>query len=80
MAAEFKDKGNKFYSQGDYISAIEMYTKAIELNAKDHTYFSNRSAAHFALGNFEQSIDDAKQCIEIAPNWVKVSNLISLCG
>ena len=73
MAAEAKAQGNKYYSQGDYINAIEMYSKAIKLNSSDHTYFSNRSAAHFALGNFEVSIEDARKCIEISPKWVKVS-------
>jgi stress-induced-phosphoprotein 1 len=70
-ALEHKQQGNKYYSQGDYINAIECYTKAIEANNKDHTFFSNRAAAHFALGNYEISIDDARQCIAIAPNWVK---------
>jgi len=71
MALEHKQQGNKYYSQGDYINAIECYTKAIALKNDDHTFFSNRAAAHFALGNFEQSIEDARQCMIIAPNWVK---------
>jgi len=48
-----------------------LYTKAIEANPNDHTYYSNRSAAHFSLNNFEQSIDYAKKCIELSPKWVK---------
>jgi len=69
--AQHKQDGNKFYSQGDYINAIECYNKAIALKDDDHTFFSNRAAAHFALGNFEQSIKDARQCMVIAPKWVK---------
>tara|TARA_R110002050_G_scaffold48637_1_gene113108 strand:+ start:1218 stop:1562 length:345 start_codon:yes stop_codon:yes gene_type:complete len=71
-AADFKAKGNAFYSQGDYIQAIENYSKAIELNDKEHTFFSNRSAAYFALNEFEKSVEDARQCVIIAPKWIKV--------
>eukprot|EP00211_Chloroparvula_japonica_P014633 CAMPEP_0119133070 /NCGR_PEP_ID=MMETSP1310-20130426/12927_1 /TAXON_ID=464262 /ORGANISM="Genus nov. species nov., Strain RCC2339" /LENGTH=258 /DNA_ID=CAMNT_0007123745 /DNA_START=80 /DNA_END=856 /DNA_ORIENTATION=- len=69
--AELKAKGNKCYAAGDYLQAIEWYTKAIDANPNEHTFYSNRSAAYFALNKFEESVDDARQCVRIAPKWIK---------
>ena len=51
MAAEFKAQGNKFQTEGKFDEAIEAYSKAIELDGSDHTFWSNRSAAYLAKGD-----------------------------
>ena len=43
QATAFKNDGNKAFLSHDWPKAIEMYTKAIELNDKEPTYFSNRA-------------------------------------
>jgi len=69
--ADFKAAGNKALGAKNYIEAIEAYSKAIELNDKDHTFFSNRSQAHFYNGGYMEAVEDAESCIALKPDWAK---------
>jgi len=69
-AEDFKQQGNTFFSQGNYVEAIKFYTKAIE-QQKNHIYYSNRAACHTALGEYQKAIEDADQCISLDPKWAK---------
>jgi serine/threonine-protein phosphatase 5 len=42
-SVELKNKGNKAFAAHDWPTAIDFYTKAIELNPNDATYYSNRA-------------------------------------
>jgi serine/threonine-protein phosphatase 5 len=42
-AAAFKDEGNKAFKAHDWVAAVDFYSKAIELNDKEPTYYSNRA-------------------------------------
>lgn len=42
-AVDLKNKGNKAFAAGDWPSAIDFYTKAIELNDKEPTFYTNRA-------------------------------------
>jgi len=70
QADEFKAKGNALMGQKMYDSAIENYTKAIELNP-DPVYYSNRAAAWGGLGQHEKAVEDAESSISIDPNFAK---------
>lgn len=43
QAVAFKNDGNKAFQAHDWPKAIEFYTKAIQLNDQEPTYFSNRA-------------------------------------
>lgn len=43
QAVAFKNEGNKAFAGHDWVAAIDLYTKAIELNSKEPTYYSNRA-------------------------------------
>jgi serine/threonine-protein phosphatase 5 len=43
QAQAFKNDGNKAFAAHDWVKAIDCYTKAIELNNKEPTYYSNRA-------------------------------------
>jgi serine/threonine-protein phosphatase 5 len=43
QAVAFKNDGNKAFAAHDWVTAIDCYTKAIELNDKEPTYYSNRA-------------------------------------
>jgi serine/threonine-protein phosphatase 5 len=43
QAVAFKNDGNKAYAAHDWNKAIELYTKAIELNDQDPVFWSNRA-------------------------------------
>lgn len=49
MGLKCKEEGNKFMSKKEYLKAIEKYAKAIEFDAKNPIYYSNRCAAYTKL-------------------------------
>ena len=44
-ANSLKDEGNKAFAAHDWGKAVELYTKAIELNDKEPTFYTNRAQA-----------------------------------
>ena len=63
-ANALKDAGNKAFSAKNYDKAIELFTKAIDLDSKNHILYSNRSAAHAGKKNWQAALEDAEQvCI-----------------
>eukprot|EP00640_Fibrocapsa_japonica_P000732 CAMPEP_0113937774 /NCGR_PEP_ID=MMETSP1339-20121228/4320_1 /TAXON_ID=94617 /ORGANISM="Fibrocapsa japonica" /LENGTH=572 /DNA_ID=CAMNT_0000940673 /DNA_START=71 /DNA_END=1789 /DNA_ORIENTATION=+ /assembly_acc=CAM_ASM_000762 len=70
-AEEFKAKGNEALKSKNYDEAIEMYTKAIDLDSSNHVFFSNRSAAHLSKGDASEALKDAESCIKLKPDWPK---------
>ncbi|KAL1399264.1 hypothetical protein pipiens_008351 [Culex pipiens pipiens] len=49
-----KAKGDSFFQQQNYLAAISAYTAGIRLTDKYYPLFLNRSAAHFALENYQR--------------------------
>lgn len=49
QATAFKNDGNKAFAAHDWLKAIDLYTKAIELNGKEPTYFTNRAQVCLTL-------------------------------
>ncbi|KAI8892660.1 hypothetical protein BC833DRAFT_638652 [Globomyces pollinis-pini] len=70
-AAQFKALGNKAFSAGDYQTAINYFTQAIENDPINHVLYSNRSACYASLKNFTEAVKDAEKTIEIKPDWAK---------
>jgi serine/threonine-protein phosphatase 5 len=54
QAVTFKNEGNKAFAAHDWPTAIEQYTKAIELNDKEPTYFSNRAQVWTSLHTLDR--------------------------
>jgi stress-induced-phosphoprotein 1 len=42
-------------------------------------YYSNRSAAHAALEQWEEAAKDARKAVQLRPNWAKVGRQLTLC-
>ncbi len=70
-AEEYKENGNFHYKKGEFKEAISMYTKAIELNKHNPVYHSNRAKANFQIMNFQNSLKDAQNAINIDDNNIK---------
>ena len=68
---KFKSLGNAEFKQKNFVKAAELYTKAIELDPTNHVFYSNRSGCYTSLRKFEDSLKDAKKCIELKPDWHK---------
>jgi stress-induced-phosphoprotein 1 len=69
-----KEKGNEFLKTKDFDSAISWYTLAIAKDGTQHVFYSNRSAAYSAKGDFQHAVNDGNLCIQLKPDWVKGYN------
>ncbi|KAJ1833032.1 Small glutamine-rich tetratricopeptide repeat-containing protein 2 [Coemansia sp. RSA 2711] len=70
-ADAYKAEGNSFVTQRDYKSAIDAYTKAIELVGDTAVYYGNRAAAYSQSGEHEKAVADAKQALDIDSAYSK---------
>ena len=71
MVGDVKAKGNELFKAGKFAEAIEAYTGALDADPKDHTIYSNRSAARMKLSQNGFAITDALTCVTLAPTWPK---------
>lgn len=63
-----------------YALAIDLYTRAIELNNDNAVYWANRAFAHTKLEEYGSAIQDASKAIEIDPKYSKVCHVyLNLC-
>ena len=70
-ALELKEAAVISYSAADYARAVEELSTAISLDECNHVFWSNRSAAHMALHNFDAALADADECVRLHPGWSK---------
>ncbi|XP_078368263.1 uncharacterized protein LOC144652105 [Oculina patagonica] len=74
-AEVFKNKGNYEYSKKNLSTAIHFYTEVIKVNCKDDEVnaklYSNRAIAHLHLGNYENSLRDARAATDLQPTFLK---------
>ncbi|KAI0313442.1 chaperone [Amylostereum chailletii] len=66
-----KAEGNKAFSAKDYDKAIELFSKALEIDPTNFVLWSNRSAAKAGKRQYEAALLDAEQCIRVNPSWAK---------
>lgn len=64
-------QGNVLFNKGDYNTAMECYTKAIEIYPKYDTAFYN-------LGNISSKLGDNKESSELG--CLQANTLLPLCG
>ncbi|KAF7776116.1 hypothetical protein Agabi119p4_4509 [Agaricus bisporus var. burnettii] len=70
-ANSLKDQGNKAFAAKDWDTAITLFSKAIDLDPKNHVLYSNRSAANAGKKEYSVALDDAEKCIQCNPSWAK---------
>ncbi|GAV46658.1 hypothetical protein ZYGR_0A02510 [Zygosaccharomyces rouxii] len=76
-ADEFKQQGNAAFLAKDYVKAIDLFTKAIEVSeTPNHVLYSNRSACYASNKKFEEALKDAEECVKISPSWSKGYNRV----
>lgn len=56
---------------GDFATAVQLYTDALQLDQTNHILFSNRSAARLKQGQFLLALQDATKARELCPTWAK---------
>ncbi|KAF8631708.1 hypothetical protein AX15_002235 [Amanita polypyramis BW_CC] len=60
QAEGIKEEGNVAFKTGRYGEAIDLYTKAIELNPLEPAFFTNRAASYMALKRFRSALEDCQ--------------------
>lgn len=71
-AEEYKAAGNKFFKAKEYNMAIKEYSKAIEADPKNGTYYSNRAAALMSANRFPEALEDCKTADQLDPGNMKI--------
>ncbi|KAG6775243.1 hypothetical protein POTOM_018685 [Populus tomentosa] len=70
-AAEAKLRGDDAFRRKEYLTAVNDYTQAIDLDPSNATVLSNRSLSWMRLGQPDQALADARACKELTPEWSK---------
>lgn len=60
-----------FCAEQDYNAAIDLYTKAIEVNDSVAIYYGNRSFAYLKTECFGYALSDASKAIELDKSYIK---------
>lgn len=71
VTADAKGKGNDCFKKGEYLEAVEAYTRALDCDQRDHSLYSNRCAARLKLNQNGFALKDAIVCVTLAPSWGK---------
>ncbi|CAN0841192.1 Protein SGT1 homolog B [Linum grandiflorum] len=71
MANEFAEKAKEAFLDDDFQLAVDLYSKAIDLNPNNPDYFADRAQANIKLNQFTEAVADANRAILLDPNMVK---------
>lgn len=63
-AQKEKEAGNASYKKKDFETAIQHYSKAIELDDEDISFVTNRAAVYLEMGKYEDCIKDCDTAVE----------------
>jgi tetratricopeptide (TPR) repeat protein len=77
IAAAYVNRGNSYFSTQHYKSAIDDYTKALQMEAED-SYIAhfNRGLAHEAQKNVQLALEDFIRVNELRPGWQPAENRV----
>lgn len=71
LVAEIKSRANFSFKNKSLEEAEALYTHALTHVPNDVVLLGNRSAARCAMGKLDLALEDALECIELNPAWVK---------
>eukprot|EP01103_Thecamoeba_quadrilineata_P009762 TRINITY_DN1974_c0_g1_i3.p1 TRINITY_DN1974_c0_g1~~TRINITY_DN1974_c0_g1_i3.p1 ORF type:complete len:120 (+),score=12.81 TRINITY_DN1974_c0_g1_i3:56-415(+) len=69
IATKYKELGNQAFNDGDFIIALEHYSKAIALNPKESVFYSNRAIVYLKLNRYQECITDCTASIDRKPSF-----------
>lgn len=70
-AQDLKNEGNRALLDARFGEAIDLYTKAIELDGTVAVFYANRAQAEIKSEMYGSAIEDASRAIELDPNYTK---------
>ncbi|THC97758.1 hypothetical protein EYZ11_002740 [Aspergillus tanneri] len=65
MSFELKEKGNQLFKSGDFNGAEDLYSQAIQKNAHEPTFFTNRALTRIRLENWAGVEHDARTAVDL---------------
>ncbi len=81
---QMKELGNIQFKNQNYTSAIDYYTKGIEMNSSEPVLYSNRATCYKCLGKYKESVNDYKKAVQLNPrntkNMRKLSTVYIILG
>ncbi|XP_011298300.1 small glutamine-rich tetratricopeptide repeat-containing protein alpha [Fopius arisanus] len=77
-AERYKNQGNSLMKEDKIPGAIELYTRAIELDGRNAVYYGNRAAAYSKIGNHRRAVKDCETALKIDPTYSKAYGRLGL--
>ena len=77
-AKRLKTEGNNLMRTEKFVDALEMYSKAIELDGGNPVFYCNRAAAHSKMNNHHLAIEDCQRAIDMDPSYSKAYGRMGL--
>ncbi|KAG8931819.1 hypothetical protein FRC02_002113 [Tulasnella sp. 418] len=75
-AEQLKEQGNDKFKKKMYTEAIELYTRAIELNPNEPSYLTNRAAAYMALKRFKPALEDCRTAASLQASSPQAKTIV----
>merc|ERR1719187_2097717 len=77
-AERLKTDGNNLMRTEKFVEALEMYSKAIDLDGSNPVFYCNRAAAHSKMNNHHLAIEDCQRAIDMDPSYSKAYGRMGL--
>lgn len=77
-AESLKNDGNRLMKEEKYQEALNVYNKAISLDATNPVFYCNRAAAFSRLGDYYRAAEDCKMSLKYDPNYSKAYGRLGL--
>ena len=81
---QLKELGNNQFKNQNYTSAIDYYTRGIDLNPSEPVLYANRATCFKCLGRYKESVSDYKKAVQLGPrntkNLKKLSSVYIIQG
>ena len=71
-------EGKNLHEAGKYQEAVEMFTKAIEINGSNPEIYCNRGRSHVNIENPHLTVDDCQKALDIDPGYMEAHNLMGI--
>lgn len=68
QSGDFYAAGNRSFSEGAYEEALEHYTRAIQLDPRNGSFYASRGATYGKLGMYEEGLKELKKAISVNPS------------
>jgi len=79
-AEKMKTEGNNLMRAEKFTEALDMYTKAIELDGTNPVFYCNRAASHSKMNNHHFAIEDCQRAIDMDASYSKAYGRMGLAN